>query len=79
MVLPQPGSGGQYTGAAPGGSAAALERRLARSAARTAAGPPRADMEAAEHADKAAGLGLEELDRRVRRDARRYDGGLTAY
>lgn len=79
MVLSQPGSGGHYAGAAPGESAAALERRLARSAARTAGQPPRADIERAEHADKAAGLDLEELDRRVRRDARRYDGGLTAY
>lgn len=59
-------------------AAAALERRLARSAA-WAAPPPRTQGSAEERDAAGAGLGLEELDRRVRRDARRYDGILTPY
>lgn len=60
------------------GSAGALERRLARfgSAVPPAAGAVRREQEA-----DGAGEGpdLEELDRRLERDARRYDGGMGLY
>lgn len=57
------------------GWAAALERRLARSGVRPAAVRPIDDGQATVE----TGPDLEELDRRVRRDARRYDGALTLY
>lgn len=57
------------------GGAAALERRLARSGVRPAA----VQRFGGEQASAEAEPDLEELDRRVRRDARRYDGALTLY
>lgn len=60
------------------GSAAALERKLAAGMAspgivvRTAGGTVNEEQ-------GGGGLGLEELDRRVERDARRYDGGMFLY
>lgn len=63
------------SGEASAGGAAALERRLARSGVR----PPAVLRSDGEQVTVEAGPDLEELDRRVRRDARRYDGALTLY
>lgn len=61
-----------------GGSTAALERRLAAGAAlQGTVMRPIGGFAAEELAG--IGLELEELDRRVERDARRYDGGLFLY
>lgn len=77
---------GEYWGAAPvqrtpaasfGSAAAMLEQRLAQSMAWTAA--PRAPGTAAAQDVIGTELDLEELDQKVRRDARRYDGVLTPY
>lgn len=59
------------------GSAAGLVRRLARSAAPPAA-VPMAEVRVPEQ-DGPGGWDLAELDRRVERDARRYDGGLGMF
>lgn len=76
----------EYWGAAPvqrtpavsfGSAAAMLEQRLAQSMAWTAA--PRAPGTAAAQDAIGTELDLEELDQKVRRDARRYDGVLTPY
>lgn len=85
--LAQHSGSGQYAGAAAvrysrvsasefsAGGAAVLEHRLARSGVRPAA-VQRMD---GDQITVEAEPDLEELDRRVRRDARRYDGALTLY
>lgn len=70
------GAVSRSAGAAAGGSAAALERRVAAGvsretvAVRSAGGGTEPER---------GGWDLAELDRRVQRDARRYDGGLGMF
>lgn len=60
------------------GGAAGLARRLARASLASAAAPARAAFDAPEPVPS-EGMDWEEFDRRLERDARRYDGGMGMY
>ena len=68
--------------ALPGGQASGVERLYRRMAEAVAVSPVSAAAHGVireEQTAEAAGLTVRELDRAVRRDSRRYDGGMSIY
>ena len=68
--------------ALPGGQASGVERLYRRMAEAVAVSPVSAAAHGVireEQTAEAAGLTVRELDRAVRRDSRRYDGGMNIY
>lgn len=68
--------------ALPGGQASGVERLYRRMAEAVAVSPISAAAHGVireEQTAEAAGLTVRELDRAVRRDSRRYDGGMSIY